>query len=63
MKILKFFRVMGKGDPTISEEVSSVLATVRKRKKRRYSITFVSFNYFKLNSFFFQTNNSINCFF
>ena len=28
MKILKFFRIMGKGDPTISEEVSTVLASV-----------------------------------
>ena len=29
MKILKFFRIMGKGDPTVSEEVSTVLASVR----------------------------------
>ncbi|KAL4432313.1 hypothetical protein ABPG74_011072 [Tetrahymena malaccensis] len=28
MKILKFFRYMGKGDPTVSEEVSNVLASV-----------------------------------
>lgn len=28
MKILKFFRIMGKGDPTISEEVSTVLASI-----------------------------------
>jgi len=28
MKILKFFRIMGKGDPTVSEEISTVLANV-----------------------------------
>ena len=38
MKILKFFRIMGKGDPTVSEEISTVLANVIAKNQKKLSL-------------------------